>query len=317
MSVTGAGVYGVDLFFALSAYLITSLLLRERTALGDVNLRSFYVRRILRIWPLYLGFIGFAVLSSPLIASHRLPFHYTVGYCLLAGNWICVVCGPPNSFVSPLWTVSIEEQFYLVWPVVLRRASLRRMTGIAIGVLAVASSSRVLLAASGVSLTAFKYNTFTRLDPIAMGVLLAIFGNRMPILLRWQRVAFLLTSFGSFIVVYTLCFSSTWRLTLGYPVTALASSAVLVSVLGAQHPFLRNRAILYLGKISYGLYVFHAFGISCASHLFPTLRPVGILVQSGLGLALTILFATVSYRYLEVPFLKFKERFAYVPSRPV
>jgi peptidoglycan/LPS O-acetylase OafA/YrhL len=128
ISICGAGAYGVDLFFALSAYLITSLLLRERTATGALDLRGFYLRRILRIWPLYLAFVTFAALAALVIPEQRLPWHYVVGYCLLAGNWSYVLYGLPASFAIPLWTVSIEEQFYLAWPLAIRRASVDFIT---------------------------------------------------------------------------------------------------------------------------------------------------------------------------------------------
>src|ERR1700758_1374563 len=84
----GAGAYGVDLFFALSAYLITSLLLRERSATGALDLRGFYLRRILRIWPLYLAFVAFAAVFAALVPGQHLPMKYVVGYSLLAGNWV-------------------------------------------------------------------------------------------------------------------------------------------------------------------------------------------------------------------------------------
>src|SRR5215475_9058782 len=76
----GAGAYGVDLFFALSAYLITSLLLRERSATGTLDMRSFYLRRILRIWPLYLAFVAFAGLAALVIPDQKLPLRYVLGY---------------------------------------------------------------------------------------------------------------------------------------------------------------------------------------------------------------------------------------------
>src|SRR5579864_2495432 len=123
----GAGAYGVDLFFALSAYLITSLLLRERAATGALDLRGFYVRRILRIWPLYLAFVAFAAVFAALVPGQHLPIKYVVGYSLLAGNWIYAFYGLPASFATPLWTVSIEEQFYLAWPLALRKASVSTM----------------------------------------------------------------------------------------------------------------------------------------------------------------------------------------------
>src|SRR6476661_2933812 len=102
ISIFGAGAYGVDLFFALSAYLITSLLLRERSATGRLDLRGFYVRRILRIWPLYLAFVAFAAVFAALVPGQYLPMKYVVGYSLLAGNWIYVFYGLPASFAVPL-----------------------------------------------------------------------------------------------------------------------------------------------------------------------------------------------------------------------
>src|SRR5215467_3640185 len=132
ISVFGAGAYGVDLFFALSAYLITSLLLRERAATGALDLRGFYVRRILRIWPLYLAFVVFAAVMAVAIPGQQLPLRYVVGFCLLSGNWVYVFCGLPASFAIPLWTVSIEEQFYLAWPLALRRATIQTMAAIAV-----------------------------------------------------------------------------------------------------------------------------------------------------------------------------------------
>src|SRR5579859_7487512 len=87
ISIFGAGAYGVDLFFALSAYLITSLLLRERANTGRVDVRGFYLRRILRIWPLYLSFVAFAAVAARFLPGQNLPAQYIVGYSLLAGNW--------------------------------------------------------------------------------------------------------------------------------------------------------------------------------------------------------------------------------------
>src|SRR6478672_4619620 len=82
----GAGAYGVDLFFALSAYLITSLLLRERDLRGTIDLRGFYLRRILRIWPLYLSFVAFAMIVGRFIPGQRLSAGYFLGFTFMAGN---------------------------------------------------------------------------------------------------------------------------------------------------------------------------------------------------------------------------------------
>src|SRR5690242_17975169 len=146
ISTFGAGAYGVDLFFALSAYLITGLLLRERAATGALDLRGFYVRRILRIWPLYLAFVAFAAVMAVAIPEQHLPLRYVAGFCLLSGNWVYVFYGLPASFAIPLWTVSIEEQFYLAWPLALRKSSVRAMTVVAITLLVVGNIWRFALA---------------------------------------------------------------------------------------------------------------------------------------------------------------------------
>lgn len=319
----GAGAYGVDLFFALSAYLITSLLLRERAATGALDLRGFYVRRILRIWPLYLAFVAFAAVMAMVIPQQQLPLRYVIGYCLLAGNWVYVFHGLPASFAIPLWTVSIEEQFYLAWPLALRKATVQTMAAIAVGLLFLANVWRVWLAISTAPIDAMEYNTFTRLDPIALGILIALFGYKLPQLSRRQRITLLCGGVATWIAVYAFSVSSnlpkfsTWRMALGHPLTALASVAILLSAMGSQNPFLRNKLLLYLGKISYGLYVIHEFAHFCATRLIRASTPLTVMAQSAAGLTLTILLAAASYRWLESPFLRLKERFAHVQSRPV
>lgn len=323
ISIFGAGAYGVDLFFALSAYLITSLLLRERAAIGALDLRGFYVRRILRIWPLYLAFVAFAAITAKVLPGQVLPMRYVVGYSLLAGNWIYAFYGLPASFATPLWTVSIEEQFYLAWPLALRKATVRTMAAMALGLVVIANAWRVWLAISAAPVERIEYNTFTRLDPIAFGILIALFGHKLPSLTRLQRVVLLCGGVATWIAVFAFTVTgnaptvTTWRMALGHPFTALASVAVLLSALGSQNRFLRNPTLLYLGKISYGLYVLHEFAHFCAMRLVPASTPAGVGGQSVVGLALTIVLAAASYRWLESPFLRLKERFAHVQSRPV
>src|SRR5690242_14247438 len=102
-------------------------MLRERASSVSSDLRSVHVWRILRIWPLYLTFVAFAALAPLWTAAQKLPLQYVAGFTFLAGNWIYVFYGLPNSFAIPLWTVSIEEQFYLTWPLVFRKSSIRVM----------------------------------------------------------------------------------------------------------------------------------------------------------------------------------------------
>ena len=120
-SLARAGSFGVDLFFLLSAYLITELLLREKESFGRVHLKSFYVRRILRIWPLYFLAIFIGVLLTFVDSDQHFPVKYVVAFMLLSGHWLQSLIGAPGSVMNSLWSVSFEEQFYLVSPTVVSK----------------------------------------------------------------------------------------------------------------------------------------------------------------------------------------------------
>jgi peptidoglycan/LPS O-acetylase OafA/YrhL len=168
-----------------------------------------------------------------------------------------------------------------------------------------------------------EYNTFTRLDPIALGILVALAADRLPSFLRWQRWALMMFGLSASIAAYAMsalenhATVSTWYLAAAHSLTALASVTILLAVLGSTNPFFRNKPMIYLGKISYGLYVIHEFGHLLARQIFPAASPMRVLMQSGISLAITVVLAAASYRWLETPFLRLKERYAYVRSRPV
>jgi peptidoglycan/LPS O-acetylase OafA/YrhL len=281
-----AGALGVDLFFALSSYLITELLTREHKATGGLDIRAFYVRRILRIWPLYF-FVLF--LFAPLIGE-SLP---VVPYALLAGNWACAFAGFPASSFALLWSVSIEEQFYLVWPWIMRPRT-------AVVILAIASITRVALAATGVVHPGVWCNTLARLDPIAGGALLSYaLAGRTPELSGFNRIALLLGGAVGFLAAGGFAPHDGWPTVITYPVAAASALAILYASLGlpiGRFPLFGN-VTGYLGKISFGLYVFHAAVLK-----FVPFAPAALL--------LTIAVAALSYRFLETPFLRLKEKFA-------
>ncbi|MBZ5633611.1 MAG: acyltransferase [Acidobacteriia bacterium] len=287
-----AGALGVDLFFALSAYLITELLLRERRSFGAVDIRAFYIRRILRIWPLYYFALLILAPAMSILPGEHMHWTYLVAFALFGGNWACATWGyPPGSF-SLLWSVSIEEQFYLTWPWLVR-LGVRRLRIIAYGMLAAATATRAVLVMRDVHHPGIWCNTLARLDPIAGGALLACFLNgSMPEQSRRARV--LWTCGGGTLLVGSGAFGNNtgWPVLVTYPLAAAASVAIIFGTLGS-----RMRTGGYLGKISYGLYVFHVAVIRI------TPSPI-------LALPLTIGIAALSYRYLESPFLRLKDRFA-------
>lgn len=320
-----AGAWGVDLFFLLSAYLITELLRREWDATGTIALGRFWARRCLRIWPLYYAFLALHLLVLPHLGFAALPKDHAVAYLLFGGNWATVWWGAPGTVSGHLWSVSIEEQFYLAWPLLLLAPGRRRWTWLlaAAGVAAVAT--RILLGSRGAGHLAFWNNTFVRLDPIVMGAALSlVLGGRTPAWTTARRLALggvcmlVLASMG--LVLPAIERIPTWVTQVRYPAVALLCAGLLVSLLGVEDGPLRrvfaSRSAVYLGRISYGLYVFHILGIEMAQHLVGNRGRVGpFAAWQAVGLLLTVAMAALSYRFLEEPFLRLKERFAVVKSR--
>src|SRR4029077_18657363 len=183
-----AGACGVDLFFCLSAYLITEILLRERRIKGSLDVRSFYVRRILRIWPLYFVFLAFTIVVAPIFMKiESLSWPQAIMFLSLVGNWAYLL-GPVHSSVGILWSVSIEEQFYLTWPLLIKRHALN-LRQICIVLLLTATLYRAFLVSRHSTYDSFWMGTFSRIDAICLGALIALWlDGRTPNLSRFSRV---------------------------------------------------------------------------------------------------------------------------------
>ena len=317
----------LDVFFILSAFLITELLLRERALRGAVDLKTFYVRRLLRIWPLYFFVIALAGFLSLFDRSQTVGWSYALSFLFFVGNWIMAIRGFPRATILvPLWSVSFEEQFYLLWPLVLRKSSLRTIRRIAIGLLLAASLTRLILLLKHAGGDPIWYNSFARLDSIACGILLAvILHGRATFRLRLPaRMSLLALGVSAWMLVGRYCglLDSAPALAggmIGYPLMSLGGVAIFLSVLGAARdgfPFLKNSLLVHLGKISYGLYAFHLLGLRFSTYLFAGYHHAfGWTLSLLLSLVITLLLAAASFKWLESPFLRLKQnRFTYVPS---
>lgn len=311
-----AGAYGVDLFFVLSSYLITELLLREHAANGRFSVSRFYIRRALRIWPLYFTFLAVTVLIVPRIfPDDEFGLKYITSFALFAGNWVCAIYGLPFSVAAPLWSISVEEQFYLSWPLLLLLFGVNRIKQLAAGMIVIALAMRGLLAAYEVEHPAVWCNTFARLDSIAAGAILAVsLAGRSPRLKSALRCLLFIVALVSFVLVARYLRQDGPSSIVTYSVTALASVMLLVAVLQSDARCLYQRPFswfVYLGRISYGLYVFHLLAIALLPTLFVTVFgvPPEFEYRIVLSLLLTIVFAAASYRWLEEPFLRLKKRF--------
>ena len=232
------GAFGVNLFFVLSSYLITELLIRERQRFGRVDLRAFYIRRILRIWPLYFAFLAFAWVMQWYVPHQHIGWRAGLAFTLLGGNWWVVFVGFPSSIIFPLWSVSVEEQFYLFWPVTMRRLSQRGLLIASAAMLVTANLTRWYLAAHHTWESKMWANTFVQLDAIALGILLAaLLAGRAPRIGRLCSAPRSSppaspaspsppTTSRSKSILLTVP-----RVLLGYPIVALGAVAVFLSAL--------------------------------------------------------------------------------------
>jgi peptidoglycan/LPS O-acetylase OafA/YrhL len=307
--------FGVDLFFVLSSYLITELLLREYARKQRIDVKAFWVRRILRIWPLYFTFLAAAIWLAPLVLPQNFPMFHRAAYALFWGNFALIVDSRVNTVAGILWSVSIEEQFYLLWPLVMSYF-IGRLKQIAIGLILVSSLTRVLLAASGATeLWSFWSNTPARLDPIAAGALMAVLLNGgAPRISNRIRVAALVLGL-ALIVVCGIAFPRVgWGALVGYPLATIAAVLLLAGILGA--PWRVPKQLVYLGRISYGLYVFHVAALRLVhEYINVPVSPVVLSLIRFVGsLGLTVVLASFSYRWLERPFLRLKDHFAVIQS---
>lgn len=329
-TVIRAGMCSLDVFFVLSAYLITELLLREREANGTLDLKTFYVRRLLRIWPLYFFMIGLAGIFSIFDKTQALGLSSALAFLLFAGNWAIVLNGYSGSpaMIVPLWSVSFEEQFYLLWPLVLRRASRALIYTICIGLFTIGAAIRLILLLRHSGFVTLWYNSFVRVDSIVCGIVLAtvLHCRPAPRFGRNRRLLLLFAGVTCWLIVAAFC--GLYYVTppllggmVGFPLMSLGAVALFLTVFGSSDdgiPWMKHPALLYFGKISYGLYAYHILALRASYYLFSHYhRSYRLTLTDICALAITFILAATSFKLLESPFLRLKQRrFTYIPSGP-
>jgi peptidoglycan/LPS O-acetylase OafA/YrhL len=336
VGITNYGSYGVELFFVLSGFLITGILYDARNRPN--YFRNFYVRRVLRIFPLYYGVLALVFFVAPLISVLRGPaldylldrqawaWLYAVNiYIAIQGDW-------SFSYLEHLWSLCIEEHFYLVWPLAV--FAMARRPRLLIGVCLAVSFGAMLARMTGSLMGLSWWTTYVltpfRLDGLALGAFLAVMARQPGGLDRLVRALPRVAIVASALLVLTFTWTrlvSRDSMELVLPVRAaviqVMLACLLISAVVAQEQssisrFFRSRWLIFLGTYSYGLYVYHHF-ISYYLTVNHTERELttwlgshgaAIALQATLGAAISIAIAYVSYEFFEKRFLGLKRFYA-------
>lgn len=310
------GSHGVLAFFVLSGFLITWLLLKEQERFGSISLRQFYLRRVLRIFPAFYAFwlllTGvLLVLDKPIVWGQALSAFFYVN------NYYQAIHGEINTYYSHTWTLGIEEQFYLLWPLALRALG-RQPRRIATALVAVIGSIWVYRAMLHVGVgvrPVYIYEAFdTRADHLAMGCLLAVVLRNGYLPQLWRRLctppmsilvfALLVTSIG-----LTYAFGEGYRNVVGFAVDPLLVAVFIAQMISLREMplwrWLNWRPVRYLGVLSYSIYLYQQVVVWVVREAF---LAYPLPLQLGAALAAVILAAAASYHLVEQPFLRLKER---------
>jgi len=300
------GALGVEVFFTLSGFLITWLLLRENERTGGISFTAFYQRRSLRIFPAFYAYWLFG-LALYWVRGHEIPWASVVASALYVENYRSALVPGDSNFLSHTWSLAIEEQFYLLWPLLFWRFrnDLQRLTRVLVGIIAGVWILRAALHAAGVP-QAYLYCAFeSRMDQLAVGCLLAVvlFRGTVPGFCAAVTASpwLLPITLGALLLSGSFHGDMTYRYTVGYALEPLLTAALIVqAVYYAERPAGRVFNwwfVAYLGQISYSLYLYQQLTLFTARR-FTASFPV--VVQLVFAIAVTIVFAALSYHLIEV-----------------
>jgi peptidoglycan/LPS O-acetylase OafA/YrhL len=308
------GWMGVDLFFVLSGLLITGILLDTKQSVG--YFKNFYVRRCLRIWPLYYSLLFFMFVVVRFL--NPAEYHVVVqtsspwwAFPLFLQNFLLPISTNAAGPLGVTWSLAIEEQFYLVWPLVVRFGSFAQLRRLAIAEICLSPVLRYYLSQHHVDLYT---NIFCRLDGLMAGALLAFLirsDNFVPSNLL--KRAWILLLIAAPLAFLTEAFHARWIV---FSFSALASAAFVYLAMFSEQKWLQtvmtNRFLVSTGTISYGLYLLHKIPIGMVQVLHLDRHPY---LPLPIILVASYALAALSWNLLEKPFLSLKRFFDSKPLR--
>ena len=322
------GWIGVDLFFALSAFLFTKLLIAEHEKTRIISVKNFYLRRICRVWPIYFLFIGFSI-TIYILKNGQISKYIGLrvfGLFVFSDNVFSAIYGyNPLPVVAHLWTIAYEEQIYIIIPIVilsLIRSSYKIKIMSLISVFFLLNLIRLVLLCNGVSHQVIWVLPITNFESIILGIVVG-FGGFNILLKRLNPLIIGLIGILFFILVCLMqpFVKITYWLIISYLLVGLSSSMVLFSTLNSKYlrTIFSQKVFVFLGKRSLGLYVYHLLGNIIATKLILYIPeiPSSSFFSFIYSLSFTVIISIISYKVVETPFLILKKQFEVISSRPI
>jgi peptidoglycan/LPS O-acetylase OafA/YrhL len=320
------GALGVAIFFVLSGFLITWLLMKENESTGTVSLRGFYIRRTLRIFPAFYVFWVFCI-AAAVFTGHPVNRLETAASFFYCGDYYLglrpILPAGPFGIMSITWSLGVEEKFYLVWPWVFvkYRNQLPKLLKFVIAGMGLIWVYRIGMHLSGMTPAPYlRYAFESRVDNIMYGCLLAILvktGRLKDLLTRITNAKYL-----PILLAAALAGSAWLEENIGLPfhyTVGMAVDSVLITLLLAQMivlsgtpqwSWLDAAPLRFLGRISYSLYLYHFTAVGLVQYFLG-----GERLHAPASLSVTLALATASYLLVEQPFLRLKDRFAVEPAK--
>jgi len=319
-SLLPGGYVGVDVFFVLSGFLITTLLVQEFNRRGSINLRNFYIRRVLRLGPaLIIMLIVICTLSFILFDRVRAQQNCINALIALfyASNWVKALSHNGLGIVAQTWSLSAEEQFYIIWPfllLTLLRATRRsRHLIIAATVLALLSwLDGICLALRGATFTRIMFGLDSKLVTLMIGCILGVWLTSEGAKRIFQKLLVILAPLS---LICLVAFSISGNVLgkglffYGFTIIALLAATLILDVMVSQQSilkrFLEMKWLVWIGSVSYGLYLWHWPIFYVMTYIYHCSGWTVLLM----GTPLAFLVAALSYYGLERRVLAFKHRF--------
>ncbi|MFN0033301.1 MAG: acyltransferase family protein [Flavobacteriales bacterium] len=333
--VAAAGPHGVVFFFVLSGFLITYLLLEEKKVTGTIGIKKFYTRRILRIWPLYyiivlLGFFVLPHLPWFDIAKQEVPFlqHFGINllcYALLFPNLATAIFNSAVPNIGQAWSIGVEEQFYLIWPVLVKFFK-NTLLAIAVFFLCVVALKVVfLLFFNDIAYAKIvsRFLATSKIETMAIGGLGAyLLYFKKEMIQKWvfSRAAQWLAYT---CVPLVVLFAPVAFINVVHLIYSVAFLIIILNVAANPHSLLKFRStwLHYLGKVSYGIYMYHIICITFSIYALDAIFGFAQRLewwQSALvyllSVALTLIVSSLSYEFIEKRFINRKKKYTTVLS---